>query len=243
MKSRSIGFFQMTAVILIVAISSLPAVATDPPAPKPLKLEGKMVCVGDSITAGEGVKPAQSYVGLLKAKAAAGRLHLEVIGQGRSGWSTGSFVGSKEKILKDMPADATIVTIMLGTNDSHDDGSVDDIARKAADNLARLIDIYREKVPEAQFVIVAPTRIYPDILTRRLVDAHYGPHSVDCLKAIAAAYKTVAADRGLPFIDLAAVPSTPARSIDGVHPNAAGHAEIFGALWKGFVAHEATTRP
>jgi hypothetical protein len=57
-------------------------------APSPIHLQGKVVCIGASITFGEGVAPAECYVGLLKAKVEAEKLPLQVSGQGRPGWST-----------------------------------------------------------------------------------------------------------------------------------------------------------
>ena len=86
-----------------------------------------MVCIGASITAGQGVKPSECYVGLLKARAEKLNLNLEVIGQGRSGWSTGAYVHNAEKVVEAMPADATIVTILLGTNDTREDGSLEEL--------------------------------------------------------------------------------------------------------------------
>jgi lysophospholipase L1-like esterase len=228
---------------LLVILMGVGARAEDSPVVQPLKLEGKMVCIGASITAGEGVKPDESYVGLLKAKVATEHLKLEIVGQGRGGWSTGAYVANKQKMQDAMPADATIVSILLGTNDSRDTGTPAEVGKKAGENLAKLIDIYREKVPNAQFVIVSPTRQYTELLTKRLLDAHYGAASAANLVEISAAFKAVAKERGFLFIDLTEVPSSKDKSIDGVHPNAAGHEELFEAYWKALTASRATTKP
>lgn len=198
----------------------------------PLKLAGKLICVGDSITAGEGVKAEECYVGRLKARAKSENLDLEVIGQGRSGWSTGSYIQNKEEIVKAMPADAAIVTILLGTNDSHEDGTPKEIGKRAAENLGKLIDLYHEKAPAAQFVVISPTKTFPEILTKRLLDAHYGKKTPVNLKAIRNEFETIAKQRGLKFLDLSEAPSSASNSIDGIHPNAAGHQQIFDAVWK-----------
>jgi lysophospholipase L1-like esterase len=163
---------------------------------KPIQLRGKLVCVGDSITYGESVTSAQSYVGLLQAKVAAEHLPLKVIRQGRSGWSTADYLAHRDEILDAMPADATIVTILLGTNDSRAIGSPSQIGRDTAANLAQLIDLYRQKIPTAQFVIMAPTQIFPKVLSRRLRDAHYGDEAAANLKEITAAFKSLAAQQG-----------------------------------------------
>jgi lysophospholipase L1-like esterase len=209
----------------------------------PLKLEGKLICIGASITNGEGVKPAECYVGLLKAKAKAENLHLEVIGQGRSGWSTGAYVHNGAKVVEAMPMDATIVTILLGTNDSREDGSPEEIGERAAENLAKLIDLYQEKAPHAQFIVVGPTKCYPEILTKRLLAAHYGKKTPANLHAISKGFAAVARERGLRFIDLSEVPSSANDSIDGIHVKAAGHLQIFEAIWGCLSAAEPTTKP
>ena len=202
-----------------------------------------MICIGDSITAGEGVKREECYVELLKAKAQAEHLKLEVIGQGRSGWSTGGYVGARKNMQAAMPADATIISVMLGTNDSHESGTQAEIRSKAGENLKKLIDMYREKAPGAQFVIVLPPKQYPAALSKRLVDAHYGDTSVTNLKEVSAAFKAVATERGLLCIDLSEVPSSANKTKDGIHPDAAGHQEIFEALWEGITRAAPAARP
>jgi lysophospholipase L1-like esterase len=191
-----------------------------------------MICVGDSITFGEGVKLDECYVGLLAAKAKGDKLPLEVSGQGRSGWSTGAYLQNQAKIVQAMPADAAIITIMLGTNDAHEDGSPEEVGKRAAENLGKLIDLYQAKSPQARIVVIAPTKTFPEILTPRLLNAHYGKKTPVNLKEIRDRFEALASQRGLKFIDLSEVPSGPEGSIDGIHPNAAGHRQMFEAMWK-----------
>jgi acyl-CoA thioesterase I len=201
-------------------------------ASQPLRLEGKMVCIGDSITFGEGVTSAQSYVGLLKAKIKADNLDLHVIGQGRSGWSTGSYIQNIKTVVEAMPADATLVTILLGTNDAHENGSPQEVGQRAARNLGTLIDAYQAKAPNAHFIVITPTKSFPEILTKRLRDARYGAKTPVNLEEIDKELSAVARARGLLFIDLSQVPSSAKFSIDGIHPNAMGHQEIFDEIWR-----------
>ena len=234
------------STVVMIAARPVPATGGTDPVVPPVRLHGKMVCVGASITAGEGVKPTENYVALLAARAAAEHVELEVVGQGRSGWSTGAYVYDKNraKIAEAMPADATVITILLGTNDSRETGSPEQVAKVAGENLAKLIDLYHGRAPDAAIVVVAPTKMYPKILSKRLLAAHYGEEAAANLKQITQAFAAVARQRGLPFIDLSDVPSSPANSIDGVHPNAAGHREIADALWAGLThATGPATRP
>jgi len=236
-KLRSFAF-------LIVALSLISAGAGgDQANAPPLKLDGKLVCIGASITVGEGVKPADCYVGLLKAKAKAENLNLEIIGQGRSGWSTGAYVHNEAKVVEAMPADATIVTILLGTNDCREEGSPEEVGERAAQNLGKLIDMYAAKAPHAQFIVISPTKCYPERLTKRLLDAHYGSSTPEKLKAITKGFEALAKGRGLRFIDLSAVPSSADNSIDGIHVKAAGHQQIFDAIWNCLSAAAPTTGP
>jgi acyl-CoA thioesterase I len=230
--SKNPGSLHSSSLLLMLMVVSTGVVRAQKAASEPLRLEGKMVCVGDSITFGEGVAPAQSYVGLLAAKAKAENLDLQVIGQGRSGWSTGSYIQNAKEIAEAMPADATIVTILLGTNDAHEEGSPQEVGERAARNLGKLIEIYHARAPGAQFVVMTPTRALPEILTKRLRDAHYGEKTPVNLKQIDEGLEAVARARGLLFIDLSDVPSSSKNSIDGIHPNAAGHKEIFEAVWR-----------
>jgi len=190
-----------------------------------------MVCIGASIIAGQGVKPAECYVGLLKAKAEKLNLNLEVIRQGRSGWSTGAYVHNAEKVVEAMPADATIVTILLGTNDTREDGSLEELRQRAADNLGKLIGLYQAKAPHAVFIVIGPTQCFSEILTPWLRHAHYGEQTPARLKAVSSGFESVAKERGLMFIDLSGVPASAEHSIDGIHPTAAGHQEMFDAIW------------
>ena len=128
---RTVGSVIPLTLFLAFACVGAPGQQSSVP---PLKLEGKMVCIGALITAGEGVKPAECYVGLLRAKAKAEHLDLQVIGQGRSGWSTGAYVQNKELIVKAMPADTTIVTILLGTNDSREAGLPEELGQRRGES-------------------------------------------------------------------------------------------------------------
>jgi lysophospholipase L1-like esterase len=238
------GFSLKALLLLLVSLAGNSIVlGDDAPPVAPLKLEGKMVCVGASMTVGVLVKPGEGYVDLLRAKVQQEHLNLQVIGQGRSGWSTGAYVQNKKKIQEAMPADATIISILLGTNDSREEGTPAEVGKRAGENLDKLLDIYHDRAPDAQFIVALPPRQYPKKFIKRLLETHYGESSAANIIEIQAAFKAVARKRGILVIDLSELPSTPDKSIEGIHPNAAGHEEIFEAFWKGLTGKSPTTQP
>jgi lysophospholipase L1-like esterase len=217
-----------------VAIAALTprATADDQATTIPVKLEGKWACVGDSITQGEGAtKPDKCYVGRLADLAKADGKSVTLINRGISGWSTQSFVDNAKKTVAKVPQDTAIITIMLGTNDAHEDGTPSKIAEKASANMEKLIALYQARAPHAQIVLLAPPAVYPDHLTQRLKNAHYDDKTPAKLAAITDAYRTLAIRLKIRFVDLSTLPKAE-NSADGVHPNDAGHDEFAKALWK-----------
>ena len=227
----------------IIVIAVCVARATDRPTTAPSLPTGTLVCVGGSFTAGEGAPtPDQSYVGRLRARAAAEGVDLKVVNEGRSGWSTGAFVANTAGVVAKMPADATWVTILLGTNDARSTDPADAIGRQAAANLERLIAAYHAKAPRAQFVIVTPTSVDVGKLTPRLLKAGYGSRTPANLRQVTEASRVLAGRLGLRLIDLTAFPSA-GHTVDGVHPDAVGHAEVAAAIWSGLSTPPPTTEP
>ena len=206
---------------------------------------GTLVCVGGSMTAGEAVTPAECYVGRLRARAAAAGIPLAVTADGRSGWSTGAFAANLPGVADRVPADATVVCLLLGTNDARSDDPPDVVARRAAANVSRLIAAYHARAPAARFLLCTPTAIDVPRLNDRLRKADYGPHSPVALAAIRDAYRSTAGRLGAAFVDLSDT-LPPGRTVDGVHPDAAGHALIADAIWgqlAGLTSAGPATRP
>ena len=81
------------------------------------------------------------------------------------------------------------------------------------------------------FIVIGPTQCFPELLTPWLLKAHYGKQTPARLKAVSSGFESMARERGLMFIDLSGVPASAEHSIDGIHPTAAGHKEMFDAIW------------
>ena len=204
---------------------------------------GTLVCVGASITAGEGAPtPAESYVGRLRERAKDAGLALTVVNQGRSGWSTVDYLKHADAVVAKMPADATFVTFQLGTNDTRSKDPTNVMADRAATDLEKLVYLYRAKAPRAAFVVMAPTRFDPTRMAARLGPAGYGERTPERLAAVSRAYAALASRLGLRFVDLSDVP-TAGHSVDGLHPDAAGHAQVAGAIWAALCTPAPAARP
>ena len=200
-------------------------------APASGPLSGTIVFIGGSITQGEGATQRDtSYVGLIKAKAAAAHEDVTIINQGRSGWTSGAFRSNAKKLAQQVPADTAMICFLLGTNDARDKHQPLEIATQTADNLVYLMDVYGRRAPRAQFVFITLQQVYPQKLTPRLRDADYNESTPAKIAAINQAFRTLARDRGLRLVDAAQTPG-PDHSRDGVHPDDTGHAALADLLW------------
>lgn len=213
----------VSGVILVLAAGALKAQQQKP--------AGTLVCVGDSITEGQPkdrVGEGRDYVSLLGEKAA--KLGMKVKNEGRSGWATQDYIKNAQGMVDAMPADAAVVTILLGTNDTRFGEDGNEIANRAVANLRKLIAAYRAKAPNARFVIMAAPAIYPDMLPENLRNANYNERSPAKVAALRDAYRAMAQEDHMQFIDLSDLPSRE-NSIEGVHPNAAGQRQLADKIW------------
>ncbi len=206
-------------------------------------LSGRLVCVGASLTQGSlASKPELCYVSRLAAFAAAAHDDLRVVNEGRSGWSTGAYAYNAKKLAEKLPADTTLITILLGTNDLREKGAPADIAARAAKNLERLIAAYQARVPHARVVIMTLTDVYPDKFIRHLRDTGYDDAGPAKRAAINAAYRMLAGRLGLQLIDLSGV-MTPQDTPEGVHANDRGHEKIADLVWRELNRGDAADAP
>jgi len=184
----------------------------------------KVVCVGDSITLGEGVKKEENFVSLL----AAGRSNWATVNQGRSGWSSSTYLARKQAAIFDIPVDADMILVLLGTNDLLN-GHTIDIVVKAASQIDQLTDLIHQRAPKAEIVLMTPVNIFPRDLSERLRRAGFGEQSPRYLKLIGDALRELAKRKSYRTVDLYSA-VTPGNTLDGVHPNAAGHRQIKNAI-------------
>ena len=189
---------------------------------------GKLVIPGDSMTAAEGVPAEEGFPALLNK---IGGEALEVIGQGRSGWPTTSYLKRMEEVLPTIPDDADWILLQLGANDLRVHGQTEQTVQQTAKNMASILHHFQKKAPNARMVLVSPPTMVPDELSKRIRDAGFGEKTPEWLARLATAYEEVAKSNNWHFINLHDT-LTPGHTLDGAHANARGHRRIATTLWQ-----------
>ena len=180
-------------------------------APTAAAAEGVIVAFGDSLTAGLGVKPEQSYPARLEARLRAEGYSYRVVNAGVSGDTTAGGLRRIDWALRNKP---DVVIVALGANDALralDLGSVHA-------NLDAIVVRFQK----------AGVRV---LLAGMEVPPNYGARYAQDFRAI---YADVARKRGVAFMPflLDGVAANPAlNQPDGIHPTAEGYAVIVNRLW------------
>jgi acyl-CoA thioesterase I len=193
----------LVPVLLAVACLAVSAVAAAD--------ERVITVLGDSLTAGLGVSPAEAFPARLEARLREEGFAYRVVNAGVSGDTSAGGLRRVDWVLKTHPE---IVIVALGANDGLRGLSV--AALQA--NLARIVE--RLQAAGAR-VLLAGMRVPPN----------YGD---DYARAYARVFPDVARKTGAalaPFLldGVAAVAAL--NQPDGIHPTAAGHQRIAERLW------------
>lgn len=192
--------------------------AADPPSANPASpvKKGRIVILGDSITAGYGLEnAADAYPVLLQKKIDAAALPFTVTNAGVSGDTTAGGLRRLAWALGNNGADVLIVA--LGGND----GLRGIPAKQTAENLAGIVDKARGKNPKIA-VIIAGMRM-PDNM-----GPEYTTEFQAVFPAVAKAQKTAL----IPFL-LDGVGGIPKLNQDDmIHPNPEGQKIVAETVWK-----------
>lgn len=206
---RTLIPFLCLGLTAATTLAKKPAVSSPQAGPK----IPTVLVLGDSLSAGYGLKRADAYPALLSAKAAALGQPLHVLNAGVSGDTTAGGLRRIPRLL-DHPVDVLIVE--LGINDVFRGVPVAQIAA----NLQKIIDLARARYPRMR-VIVAGMQ-----LPQTSVD--------DDLTAFGAMYADLARHNSaelVPFL-LDGVAGDPALNLpDLIHPNASGQKILAANVW------------
>jgi len=196
----------LTAATTLAKKPAISSPQTDPKIPTVLVL-------GDSLSAGYGLKRADAYPALLSAKAAALGQPLQILNAGVSGDTT---AGGLRRIPRLLDHRIDVLIVELGINDVFRGVPVTQITA----NLQKIIDLARARYPQVR-VIVAGMQLPQTSVN-------------DDLTAFGAIYADLARRNSaelVPFL-LDGVAGDPALNLpDLIHPNASGQKILAANVW------------
>jgi len=172
----------------------------------------KIVCLGDSLTAGLGLVETQSYPHLLQKKVDEVGFDYEVVNAGVSGDTSAGGLRRLEWALQE---NVRVLIVALGANDGLRGLSVVDMK----ENLGRIIE-------------TAQSRHIAVILTGMEAPPNYG---VEYAAAFRQAYRDVALRSKVLFVPFLLDKVAGIASLnqgDGIHPNAEGAAIVSDNVWR-----------
>jgi acyl-CoA thioesterase-1 len=170
-----------------------------------------IVFLGDSLTAGYGIDPAQSYPALIQQKIKKDKLNWAVINAGVSGDTTQGGRNRLNWVLKRHP---DIVVVALGANDGMR-GIPTSVIRN---NLEAIIDDCRNAGAQVLLMGIRIPTNYGKTYEESIVDT----------------LASVAKDNKVPYLpfyirDVAAKPEL--NLADGIHPNSTGHQKVANRVY------------
>ena len=216
------------AALLLAACGSAPAPDRAPDAGAPASTRSaadsasrrasaqrpRIVCLGDSLTAGYGLADAaaQAYPALLQRKLDAAGYHFEVINAGVSGDTS---AGGLRRLDWSLDGDVRLLIVALGANDG--------LRGLSVEQMTRNLDTVVRRAQERRIrVLLAGMEVPPNL-------------GADYADAFRQAFRDVARERGVPLLPflLAGVGGDGRlNQRDGIHPNATGAQMVAENVWQ-----------
>ena len=177
--------------------------------------DGKTVLIlGDSLTAGYGLDPAQAYPSVIQEKIRKAGLEWQVVNAGVSGDTT---AGGLRRINWLLKRDVDILVLELGANDGLR-GIQLDVTKS---NLQQIIDRTRKAHPTVGIVIVG-----------MMVPPNLGPDYSNGFRNLFVELAEENQAGLIPFL-LEGVAGKPELNLsDGIHPTAEGHRIMADTVWE-----------
>ncbi len=206
----------LKALLILIswACTSAALWSEEPPRTNGETARPRIVVLGDSITAGFGIEPAQAYPALLQAKIDQAGLLFEVANAGVSGDTT---AGGLRRVDWVLGRGAAVLIVALGGND----GLRGIPPKQMEENLRAIIGRAREKIPSIAIIVAGME------MPATMGEAYV----LEYRKA----FSKVASETGAEFIPfllegVAGVPEL--NQADAMHPNPAGHKILAENVWK-----------
>lgn len=174
----------------------------------------KIVFLGDSITAGYGLKKEKAYPAIIKKLAMADGHQLQVINAGLSGDTTRGGL-RRIAVLAKRPID--ILVIALGGNDG-----LRGIAPKVSQtNLEAIIDVVRKTQPDTKILVAGMQ-----------MPENMGKDYTDAFRKVFAEVASNKKAHALPFLLEGVAANKSLNLSDGIHPNVKGQAIVAAHVYK-----------
>jgi acyl-CoA thioesterase-1 len=202
---------QMALWSALISILCAPAAADAAPTSSQMKT---ILVLGNSLSAGFGLKSSQAYPALLAKKLRAAGLNFQVTNASQTGGTT---EGGLERLPAHLKRKIDIFILELGINDAFRGVPVDQIQN----NLQQMIDKVKARNPDVR-VLIAGMQL-----------PNYAAD--DYVFAFGKMFAELAAKNGaslVPYL-LAGVAGDPSLNLpDGIHPNAAGQKILAENVWR-----------
>jgi len=197
--------------ILVLCALCLPVTQASEQIPK------KIVFLGDSITAGYGLKKEEAYPAIIKKLAQSDGRDIQIINAGLSGDTTSGGL-RRIRVLAKKPMD--VLVIALGGNDG-----LRGIPPKASQtNLEAIVDVVQNKHPKTKIIIVGMQ-----------MPENMGKDYTDSFMKI---FPSTAENKKIYYLKflLAGVAADKSLNLpDGIHPNTKGQAVVAKHVYKALI--------
>ena len=208
----------VAACLLVGACRSEPAapapVSAQPaeaPAAAPVAARPRIVFLGDSLTAGLGLEPSQSFPALIGKRLAAEGYDYEIVNAGVSGDTS---AGGLRRLDWSLEGDVKVLVVALGANDGLRGLSPAEMRK----NLSTVIE---RATAKGVTVILAGMEAPPNF------GADYTRQFRTVYTDLAGQYKV----RFIPFLLLGVAGDAALNQADGIHPNVRGAQLVADLVW------------
>jgi len=178
--------------------------------------EQVILCFGNSLTEGYGLKEEEAYPAILQQKIDSAGFNYKVVNAGLSGETTSGGLGRLNWVLQSQK-NIQLFILELGTNDGLRGISL----KEAKKNLQQIIDTVSLKIPKAP-IVLAGMQIPPNM----------GPEYTTKFKNIFPALAESNSIALIPFLLEGVAGDKTLNQEDGIHPTAEGTKIVAKNVWK-----------
>ena len=197
--------------VVVSAVMAACSSSPSPAAPGGIVNSPVVVVLGDSLTAGPGLRPEETYPARLQQRAAAAGYPHRIVNAGVSGDTTADALRRLDRVFE---PDATVLVVALGANDGLRHVPVDQVRS----NLRQILQRARDRNMK---ILLAGMETPPYHGWQYTLDFHR------VFPDLAKEFEAVL----MPFLLAGVVGNSAMNLPDGVHPNAAGMQAIANAMW------------